>query len=37
MKQHSHFVTDWLDKRAKLTPERVGIDRLPDRGGNDIP
>ncbi len=22
MKQTSHFVTDWLDKRAKLTPDR---------------
>ena len=23
--QKSHFVTDWLDKRAKLTPDRVGL------------
>jgi len=25
MKQPSHFVTDWLDKRARLTPDRVGL------------
>jgi len=25
MKQPSHFVTDWLDKRAKLTPERIAL------------
>ena len=25
MKQPSHFVTDWLDKRAKLTPDRVAL------------
>lgn len=25
MKQGSHFVTDWLDKRAKLTPDRVAL------------
>lgn len=23
--QTSYFVTDWLDKRAKLTPDRVGL------------
>ncbi|MEA2009631.1 MAG: long-chain fatty acid--CoA ligase [Actinomycetota bacterium] len=23
--QPSHFVTDWLDKRAKLTPDRVAV------------
>ena len=23
--QKSHYVTDWLDKRAKLTPERVAL------------
>jgi len=23
--QQSHFVTDWLDKRAKLTPDRVAL------------
>lgn len=23
--QQSHFVTDWLEKRAQLTPERVGL------------
>ncbi|MBT8105661.1 MAG: long-chain fatty acid--CoA ligase [Woeseiaceae bacterium] len=25
MKQLSHYVTDWLDKRARLTPERVAL------------
>lgn len=25
MKQGSHFVTDWLDKRAKLTPDRIAL------------
>ena len=25
MKQPSHFTSDWLDKRAKLTPDRVGL------------
>lgn len=25
MNQQSHFVTDWLDKRARLTPERVAL------------
>ncbi len=25
MKQTSHFVTDWLDKRAKLTPGRTAL------------
>jgi fatty-acyl-CoA synthase len=25
MKQPSHFVPDWLDKRARLTPDRVGL------------
>ena len=25
MTRPSHFVTDWLDKRAKLTPDRVGL------------
>ena len=25
MKQPSHYVTDWLDKRAKLTPDRVAL------------
>jgi fatty-acyl-CoA synthase len=25
MIQQSHFVTDWLDKRAKLTPDRVAL------------
>ncbi|MEA2024315.1 MAG: long-chain fatty acid--CoA ligase [Actinomycetota bacterium] len=25
MTQPSHFVTDWLDKRAKLTPDRVAV------------
>jgi fatty-acyl-CoA synthase len=25
MKQPSHFVTDWLDKRARLTPDRVAL------------
>jgi len=25
MKQQSHFVPDWLDKRAKLTPDRVAL------------
>ncbi len=25
MRQPSHFVTDWLDKRAKLTPGRVAL------------
>jgi fatty-acyl-CoA synthase len=25
MRQPSHFVTDWLDKRAKLTPDRVAL------------
>jgi non-ribosomal peptide synthetase component E (peptide arylation enzyme) len=25
----SHFVTDWLDKRAKLTPGRVAAYKLP--------
>jgi fatty-acyl-CoA synthase len=25
MKQRSHFVTDWLDKRAKLSPERLAL------------
>ncbi|RMF68234.1 MAG: long-chain fatty acid--CoA ligase, partial [Calditrichaeota bacterium] len=24
-KQKSHYVTDWLDKRAKLTPNRVAL------------
>ncbi len=23
--QKSFYVTDWLDKRAKLTPERIGL------------
>lgn len=23
--QQSHYVTDWLDRRAKLTPERVAL------------
>ncbi len=23
--QRSHYVTDWLDKRAKLTPHRIGL------------
>ena len=25
MKQSSHYVTDWLDKRAKLTPGRIAL------------
>ncbi|MBT8049608.1 MAG: long-chain fatty acid--CoA ligase [Gammaproteobacteria bacterium] len=25
MKQTSHFVTDWLDKRARLTPDRLAL------------
>ena len=25
MKQLSHYVTDWLDKRARLTPDRVAL------------
>jgi fatty-acyl-CoA synthase len=25
MNQPSHFTTDWLDKRAKLTPNRIGL------------
>jgi fatty-acyl-CoA synthase len=25
MKQPSHFVTDWLEKRAQLTPDRVAV------------
>ena len=25
MKQPSHFVTDWLDKRARLTPDRIAL------------
>lgn len=25
MKQESHFVTDWLDKRARLTPDRLAL------------
>ena len=25
MKQASHYVTDWLDKRARLTPDRVAL------------
>ncbi|MEN8040845.1 MAG: long-chain fatty acid--CoA ligase [Actinomycetota bacterium] len=25
MNQQSHFVADWLDKRARLTPDRVGV------------
>lgn len=25
MKQPSHYVTDWLDKRARLTPDRVAL------------
>jgi fatty-acyl-CoA synthase len=25
MKQPSHFVTDWLEKRAQLTPDRVAL------------
>lgn len=25
MKQPSHFVTDWLDKRAKLTPGKIAL------------
>ena len=25
MTQPSHYVTDWLDKRAKLTPNRVAL------------
>jgi fatty-acyl-CoA synthase len=25
MKQPSHFTSDWLDKRAKLTPDRVAL------------
>ncbi|MGB5656368.1 MAG: long-chain fatty acid--CoA ligase [Acidimicrobiia bacterium] len=25
MSQPSHFTTDWLDKRARLTPDRVGL------------
>jgi len=25
MKQASHYVTDWLDKRARLTPERLAL------------
>jgi fatty-acyl-CoA synthase len=25
MKQPSHYVTDWLDKRAKLTPDRIAL------------
>ena len=25
MKQLSHYVTDWLDKRAKLTPDKVAL------------
>jgi fatty-acyl-CoA synthase len=25
MNQPSHFVTDWLDKRARLTPDRVAL------------
>lgn len=23
--QTSHFVTDWLDERAKLTPDRIAL------------
>ena len=25
MNQPSHYVTDWLDKRARLTPDRVAL------------
>ncbi len=25
MKQPSHFTSDWLDKRARLTPDRIGL------------
>jgi len=25
MKQQSHYVTDWLEKRARLTPERIAL------------
>ena len=25
MKQSSHYVADWLDKRAKLTPDRIAL------------
>ena len=25
MKQQSHYVTDWLDKRARLTPDKVAL------------
>ena len=25
MKQLSHYVTDWLDKRARLTPDKVAL------------
>ncbi len=25
MKQSSHYVTDWLEKRAKLTPDRIAL------------
>ncbi len=29
--QKSFYVTDWLDKRAKLTPERIGLHDLASR------
>ena len=25
MRQQSHYVTDWLDKRARLTPDRIAL------------
>ena len=25
MKQLSHYATDWLDKRARLTPDKVAL------------
>ena len=34
MKQPSHFVSDWLDKRAKLTPDRIGL--VEGVGGTEV-
>jgi len=34
MKQLSHFATDWLEKRAQLTPERVAL--IEGLGGPEI-
>jgi fatty-acyl-CoA synthase len=33
--QKSFYVTDWLEKRAKLTPERVGLHDL--ASGREFP